>query len=60
MEITLDTTANTTDFAPPLNYSKWLLDWIALNKPSPITVTVPQEARHISTPLLPQEWKHLL
>ena len=60
MEITLDTTANSTDSAPPLNYSKWLQDWIALNKPSPTTVTVPQEARHISTPLLPQEWKHLL
>ena len=60
MEITLDTPANSKDSALPLNYSKWLQDWIALNKPSPTNVTVPQEAQHISTPLLPQEWKRLL
>ena len=60
MEITLNITANSIDSVPPLNYSKWLQDWIALNKPSPTTDTVPQEAQHISFLLLPQEWKHLL
>ena len=61
----IDLEVSTTSQSQPsgkenLSDDEWLKEWISLTTQSSATLSVPDQAQHVHTPLLPSSWREAL